>query len=441
MNKNSENRSVNVKTLLFLISFAIILFSLIQNIGTVADWIKSFIGFFSPIITGLCIAFVLNVPLSLFEDRVFVRMKRSKNKIFRRLCRPLALLCASILCLGIIAISLLVIIPDMTTALTTLASALPRMFTDAMAWIEDMLENFNIAADTIPDVRIDWEKFFGFIEDFLSSDSTQIVGGAVNITASIISGAMNFIFSIIIAFYILSKKERMGVFVRKAVHAFVPERAEQHLYHISALTYNAFSDFITGQLTEAVILGVLCFAGMNIFGFPYAPVISVCICVTALVPIVGAVIGEVIGVLFIMTVNPLQALLFLVFILVLQQLEGTLIYPRVVGKSVGLPSILVLSAVLVGGNMGGVAGALAGVPVCAVLYALLKSAVERHENEKVHYAVEAVMGKDEEIFPNQEEASVDQQPAVDASKTEQPVQPAAANRVGKKKKHRKKGKT
>ncbi len=406
MNKNSENRSLSIKTLLFLISFAIILFSVIQNIGTVTDWIKTFFGFFSPIITGLCIAFVLNVPLSLFEDRLFIKMKQSKIKIVRKICRPLALLLSSLLCLSIVAISLLVIIPDMTTTLTTLASALPSLFTDAMTWVEELLENFNIAADTIPDIRIDWEKFFGLVEDFLSSDSTQIVGGAVNITASIISGAMNFVFSIIIAFYILAKKERVSAFVHKMIHAFVPARIERHLYHISTLTYNAFANFITGQLTEAVILGVLCFIGMNIFGFPYAAVISVGICITALVPIVGAVIGEAIGVIFIMTVNPLQALLFLLFILILQQLEGSLIYPRVVGKSVGLPSILVLSAVLVGGNIGGVAGALAGVPICAVLYALLKNALDRHEDEKVHYAVEAVIGMDETISKEKTETDI-----------------------------------
>ena len=191
-----------------------------------------------------------------------------------------------------------------------------------------------------------------------------------------------------------------------------------------------------------MILGVLCFIGMNIFGFPYAAVISVCICVTALVPIVGAVVGEVVGVLFIMTVNPLQALLFLVFILVLQQIEGSLIYPRVVGKSVGLPSILVLSAVLVGGNIGGVAGALAGVPVCAVLYALLKNIVDRHENEKVHYDMETVIGIEEEECADKSETSAGQEcSSCHAPETAQQVKEPAGYQAGRKKKHRSKGKS
>lgn len=378
-----EKSSLTIKNYLFLITFAIVLFSVVQNIGTVSNWMKKFVGFFSPVIIGSCIAFVLNVPLSFFENKVFSNMKKAKRLIIRKLTRPLSILCSLILCLGIIALALLVIIPDMTKTITTIANALPTIFSRALAWVESILEKINVAQDRIPNIYIDWDKFLKIIENYFNNDSNHIVGGAFNITASIIGGMMDFIFSIIIAIYILAKKEQIGQFAQKALHRFLPERAEIVVLHISSLTKDAFVNFITGQLMEAVILGALCFLGMVIFAFPYAAVISIIITVTALVPIVGAVVGEAVGVLFISIESPIKALLFLVFVLALQQFEGSVIYPRVVGKSVGLPSILVLSAVLVGGNISGVIGALIGVPVCAVLYALVKLAIDRGKNAKV----------------------------------------------------------
>lgn len=388
MNNNQGYRPLRVKTLLFLITFAITLFIVLQNISPIFMWMRRVIGFFSPVIVGCCIAFVFNVPLCLFEDHLFKKLKTSEKNFARKLCRPLSLFFAAIVCLGIVGILLLVIIPNIMPTLETILSALPKLFGDVMAWVENLLQNFNIAADALPNIRIDWDKFFTIIENFLSNDSGQIVGDAVNITAAIIGGAMDLIFSIIIAIYILAKKERLGVFCKRLIHVFIPERIEKPLYRVINLANKAFSNFITGQVTEALVLGSLCFIGMKIFDFPYASVVSVVMGITALVPIVGAFAGAIIGFFFIMIANPLKAVLFLPYILILQQLEGNLIYPHVVGKSVGLPSILVLSAVLVGGNIGGVGGALAGVPVCAVLYALLNELLDRQGGDKVQFAVD-----------------------------------------------------
>ena len=211
----------------------------------------------------------------------------------------------------------------------------------------------------------------------------KIFDGAVGITASVFTGVFNTVFSFVISVYVLAQKERIGAFVKRVVDAFIPEKATKVIYHVASRTQESFSRFIGGQLIEAVILGVLCFIGMLIFRIPNALIISVLISVMSLVPVVGATIGVVVGFLLIVITDPLKAVFFVIFFLILQQLEGNLIYPKVVGKAVGLPGVLVVSAVLVGGNIGGVLGTLIAVPTCAVLYVLLKELVEYVNNKKV----------------------------------------------------------
>jgi len=201
---------------------------------------------------------------------------------------------------------------------------------------------------------------------------------------------MNVVFSFVIAIYFLAQKERICSFTSRLCRAFLSEEFCGRLFHVTEISNRVFSSFIRGQCMEAVIFGVLCYIGMLIFRFPYAGIISIVIGCTALIPIIGALIGEAFGAILILTVNPWQALLFLIFVLVLQQLEGSLIYPKVVGDSVGLPGILVFSAVIIGGNIGGLVYALISVPVCAVLYILLREAMENRTAAK---AAESAAGE------------------------------------------------
>ena len=210
------------------------------------------------------------------------------------------------------------------------------------------------------------------------------MGGAVGVTTSVFSGVFDGVFSIVISGYILAQKERIGAFVKKSINAFTDEKINSVIYHIAYRTQESFTRFIGGQLVESLILGTLCFIGMLILGIPNALIISVLIGVTSLVPIVGATVGVVVGFLLIVISNPFKAILFVIFFLVLQQIEGNLIYPRVVGKAVGLPGVLVVSSVLVGGNIGGVLGSLIAVPTCAVLFVLFKELVEYMNNKKEH---------------------------------------------------------
>ena len=220
-------------------------------------------------------------------------------------------------------------------------------------------------------------KFFHFLYDNISIDTT------VNITTSIVAAMVDIVLGIVFAVYLLSQKEKLGKQAKKSTRAILGDERSKRFLDITSLANKVFTKFVTGQVTEACIIGVLCFIGMLIFRMPYAAIISVLVGFTALIPIFGAFIGTGIGAFLILLESPIKAIWFVLFIIVLQQLEGNLIYPRVVGKSVGLPPIWVLAAVTIGGGLFGIPGMLFGVPVCSVMYVLFKEFVNKQNNQKV----------------------------------------------------------
>lgn len=371
-----ELNSKNIKKILLIIFLGAMIFTAFQNFDIVFSGISKALSVFSPVITALCIAFVLNVMLTALETKVFKFWDKSKRKFILKLKRPVCLVLTYLIALGIISLLILVIIPDIIDTITYLAEKMPGFVVEVRNWVEGLLERFNIEHADIPDIKIDWKAAASTVTDWLSGSSGKIVDSAVNITTSVFFGVFDILFSFVISVYVLAQKERIGSFVKRTLNAFLPHKATGFIYHISGKTHELFSRFIGGQFLEALILGTLCFIGMSIFGFPNALIISVLICVTALVPIVGATIGVVVGFLLIVITDPLKAVFFVVFLLILQQIEGNLIYPKVVGKVVGLPGVLVVSAVMVGGNIGGVMGSLIAVPTVAVLFTLLKEVVD-----------------------------------------------------------------
>lgn len=377
-----ELNSKTVKKILLIILLGSCIFTAAQNYDRLFSFIGRILSVASPVITALCIAFVLNVLLTALETKVFRFMDDSKKALVRRLKRPLCLALTYIIAFGLIVLLIAFIIPDIADTFIYLAERLPSFMTDARVWIEDVLEKFNLSQNLIPNIKIDWTAAASGIKEYVLSYSQTIFGSAVNLTTSFASGVYNTIFSIMISAYILACKERIGRFTVRFIDAFVSKKAAKAVYHISSTTYEYFSKFIGGQLTESVILGTLFYIGMTIFRFPNAAVISIFICVTSLVPIVGATVGVIVGFLLILITSPIKAILFILFFVVIQQIEGTFIYPRVVGKSVGLPGVIVVCAVLVGGNIGGILGALTSVPVCAVLYVLLKEAIAKRTAKK-----------------------------------------------------------
>lgn len=381
----------NVRTILLIIAFAVLLYTAAQNLASVYGAVRTVWRVFGVVITGLAMAFVLNVPLKLFENRVFYGMSEDRRPLVRKLRRPVSLVFALVVSLGLIGILIAVVLPQLTATVAEVAARLPEYISSAVNWLNDFLAGFGIEIESLKNFTVDWEKVFSELTTYLKEGSANVDGSTVvdtvtGVGTSVVSTVMNTFLGLVVAVYILAQKERIGRFTRRCIDAFLPQKAASGLARIASMASETFSNFVAGQLADSCILGILCYICMRIFRFPYPEVISVVIGVTSLVPMVGSFIGEVIGALLILIVSPLKALLFVVMVLAIQQVDGAFIYPRIVGRSVGLPGVAVFCAVIVGGNVAGVIGAMIGVPVCALIYALLREAVDarlRRREEKL----------------------------------------------------------
>ena len=381
----------NVRTILLIIAFAVLLYTAAQNLASVYGAVRTVWRVFGVVITGLAMAFVLNVPLKLFENRVFYGMSEDRRPLVRKLRRPVSLVFALVVSLGLIGILIAVVLPQLTATVAEVAARLPEYISSAVNWLNDFLAGFGIEIESLKNFTVDWEKVFSELTTYLKEGSANVDGSSVvdtvtGVGTSVVSTVMNTFLGLVVAVYILAQKERIGHFMKRCIDAFLPHRASSAISRIASMASETFSNFVAGQLADSCILGILCYICMRIFRFPYPEVISVVIGVTSLVPMVGSFIGEVIGALLILIVSPLKALLFVVMVLAIQQVDGAFIYPRIVGRSVGLPGVAVFCAVSVGGNVAGVIGAMIGVPVCALIYALLREAVDarlRRREEKL----------------------------------------------------------
>ena len=383
----------NVRIILLIITFAVVLYTAAQNLAAIYGAVATVWNVFGVVITGLAMAFVLNVPLKLFENRVFYGMSEDRRPYVRKMRRPVSLVCALVVTLGVIVILIAVIMPQLTATVAEVASQLPDYINSVVQWLRDFLSGFGITVDALEDFSVDWEQVFSDLTTYLKEGSanvsesaasagSSVVSTVTDVGGSVISTVMNTFLGLIVAVYALAQKERIGHFMKRCIDAFLPHRASSAISRIASMASETFSNFVAGQFTDSCILGVLCYVCMRIFRFPYPEVISVVIGVTSLVPMVGSFIGEVIGALLILIVSPIKALLFIVMVLAIQQVDGAFIYPRIVGKSVGLPGVAVFCAVIVGGNVAGVLGSLLGVPVCALLYALLREAVDARQKRR-----------------------------------------------------------
>ena len=377
----------NVRTILLIIAFAVLLYTAAQNLASVYGAVRTVWRVFGVVITGLAMAFVLNVPLKLFENRVFYGMSEDRRPLVRKLRRPVSLVFALVVSLGLIGILIAVVLPQLTATVAEVAARLPEYISSAVNWLNDFLAGFGIEIESLKNFTVDWEKVFSELTTYLKEGSANVDGSSVvdtvtGVGTSVVSTVMNTFLGLVVAVYILAQKERIGRFTRRCIDAFLPQKAASGLARIASMASETFSNFVAGQLADSCILGILCYICMRIFRFPYPEVISVVIGVTSLVPMVGSFIGEVIGALLILIVSPIKALLFIVMVLAIQQVDGAFIYPRIVGKSVGLPGVAVFCAVIVGGNVAGVLGSLLGVPVCALLYALLREAVDARQKRR-----------------------------------------------------------
>lgn len=372
----------NVKILLFIIFVSIIAFVSLQNIPLILSAVSLLLGLFSPLLIGLCIAFILNVLMKIIEERLFLRLNKKNHPLWNKSRRTISL----ILTIGIIAGALFIlmfqIVPEFKQTFSLLKENLPFYIDQIQDFSENVRNSLKISDDTLANFQIDWESIGETVSNFLQSSNNNFLVTTTQFTSSVFSGIFNILLGFVFSLYMLLQKESLSSQAKRILYAFLPNDKAAEIVSVAELSNKVFSRFVTGQCTEAVILGVLCFIGMTILSMPYSFLISFLIGVTALIPVFGALFGTAIGAFFILMIDPIQALWFVVFIIVLQRIDAYFIYPRVVGNSVGLPSMWVLFAVIFGGSAFGLVGMLIGVPVFSILYSLLQQAVAKRLKKK-----------------------------------------------------------
>lgn len=362
----------NMKNIMLLILFTVLLYVGLQNVDVVLDVLGAMIGLIFPFILGGGIAFVLNVPMSFIERNLFGKGKLKNSKRGSRAARPVSLVFAILFVILVIMIVAQVVLPELGRSVMGLGKGIETGIQNLQNWIDSTFQKNSMIVEWANSLDIQPQKILDSVLQVLQSGVNNILSSTVTVTMGIVNTAVNVSIGFVFACYILVQKETLMVQAKKLLYAFLPKKTVEYLLHVCTLANNTFSRFVTGQCIEAVILGSMFFVAMSIFKFPYAMLVGVLIAFTALIPIFGAFIGCVISAFLILLVSPTKALLFVVLFLILQQIEGNLIYPHVVGGSVGLPSMWVLMAVTVGGSLMGVAGMLIFIPIVSVLYALLR---------------------------------------------------------------------
>lgn len=336
---------------------------------------------FSPFLIGAGLAFVLNVPMRALENS----LKFIKNKNWRR---ATALILTFLIIGAVISLILWILIPQLTESIQSLISSLPDFGNWVIDTIHRFLENNKGLLDWFHKYvdleSLDWSLLVNEGVEYLKAKLPAILDGAVNIVKNVSVGLFNAVISLVFAIYCLCKKETLARQARRLLYSVVPEKVGDEIVRVMRMTNTTFSGFIAGQCMEACILGSMFAVVMWIFKMPYIPLVSLLIGVTALVPIVGAFTGCTCGALLILVQNPIQAVWFVVLFLLVQQFDDNVIYPRVMGKSVGLPGMWVLLAVAVGGKLMGVAGMLIMIPLFSVAYTLLREfAIKRLEKKNI----------------------------------------------------------
>lgn len=357
-----------VKKIRGLIVFAVAAIVVGANYRRVLATFMAFMGMLAPFLLGGAIAFVLNVPMRFIEKNI--RPGRP-CKWRRAVSLALALLAVS----GILAVVMVLVVPEVFHTLKGLQGSVPVFFAGVKVWLEDFFAGNPDIGAYINSVEVNWEQIMQQAAAFLGAGAGTVLSTTFSAAVSIVNGVTCFGIGLIFAIYILLQKETLARQARSVAVAFLPEHAAGRAVEVAALAERTFSSFLTGQCVEAVILGLMFFVSLSILKMPYALLIGVLIAFTALIPIFGAFIGCAVGAFLILMVSPVQALIFIGVFLVLQQIEGNLIYPHVVGNSVGLPSIWVLVAVTLGGSMMGILGMLVFIPLTSVIYSLFRDEV------------------------------------------------------------------
>ncbi len=369
-----------IKMIVIPVGFLILFYWILQNFGLIANGIRFIFNLFLPFLIGCTIAFVLNIPMKNIEEFLFRKVeKESRLYRFKRVLSYFLTLAAVCLVLFLVIV---IVIPQLALTIESLAQRLPQVMGALQKELDQLMQRWPDFVKVTGNMDIDWGGITNKAFVGLQNGFAKILDSSFNIIGSVVGIVANTVIAFIFSIYLLMQKERLSVQCKKVLYAIFSEKVSDNILYVARLSSKTFSKFFSGQCLEACILGILFFIAMSIFRMPYAVLIAVLLAFTALIPVVGAFIGCVVAILLIATVNPIQALEFLVLFLVLQQIEGNLIYPHVVGSSVGLPSIWVLVAVTIGGNLFGIIGILLFIPLISVVYALFRSFIYDRLKEK-----------------------------------------------------------
>ena len=363
----------NVKKIILIVAFGVILYWTLQNLETVGNAIGFVIQLIFPFILGLALAFLLNIIVNLIENKILVFKKQ--GKFMTKIKRPLSITLSVILLLAIMCFILFLVVPELINTFSIFAQNIPTVGENIKQWAQQMTVDYPKISEQIKNINIDWNTVNQNLLKYAQSGVSTILNTSINFIVATISGVVNFVIGFIFAIYILLQKEKLIRQTKKLLYAYLPNKRAHKIIHTASLANKTFNNFMTGQLTEAFILGFLCFIGMLILRIPYALTISVLIGFTALIPLVGAFLGAGIGVILIVVSSPIKAVVFVIFIIVLQQIEGNLIYPKVVGNSVGLSGMWVMVAITIGGSTMGLVGMVICVPIASVIYTVMSERV------------------------------------------------------------------
>ena len=365
---------MSIKKIRELIVFTALLVVALWKFDVVLGVLKTIWDIIFPFVLGGAIAFLTNVPMSFLEKKIFENVKK-KNKIVRKLKRPISLILTIVLVVGMIALVMFGVIPQLTRTMGTLVTSINDFIPQMQSWIGEFFHNNQEIMNLVDQIEFDPDQAIKWGISLLGNGAGNMMNTTMSAVGSIVSGVATFFIAFSFACYILFQKEKLHIQIRKVFFAFLPRQKADTFLKVCSLTYRTFANFIAGQCLEAVILGSMFVVTLSILRMPYALLIGILIAFTALIPIFGAFIGCAVGSFLIFMVNPQQAILFVIVFLVLQQIEGNLIYPHVVGESVGLPSIWVLAAVTIGGNLMGIVGMLVFIPLLSVIYTIFREFV------------------------------------------------------------------
>lgn len=366
------------KSLLGLIIISLLCVFALWNYKTIGSMLSTLLTILRPVIIGIAIALVLNSPTvklgSLYRKTLFKKAKKDKTKV----CNILGLISSYIILLGFLSVIIFVIVPELFTSITELSSNIDGYFENFTTWLNNLLAK--IDTHTPNDFQLIDEIYKVF--QGLLSNADSLLKGLLGVTQGVFGVVVDIVLGLVVSVYLLSGKKRLYTQFKKICFAAFAKNTADKILDTVKLSYRTFSNFISGQLTEALILCVLCYIGMTVFGFEFALLISFIIGLTSLIPIVGAFIGTVPSAFLLLLIEPIEAVWFVIFIVVLQQIEGNLIYPHVVGHKVGLSSLWVLLAIIIGGGLGGILGMLIGVPCMSIAYELISEAVQKKLDKK-----------------------------------------------------------